>query len=105
MSAMNWSVELPVRACMHKAALTWWCMRHCANTLRIQAGMKTPSSLRGDAPAPGYVPISVSLFQGGIFRPTHFACRRRCCLPACVRRAAQLTVHSTPDRRKSGTPR
>ena len=34
MSSMNWSVELPVRACMHTAALTWWCMRNCANTLR-----------------------------------------------------------------------
>jgi len=33
MSSMNWSVELPVRACMHTAALTWWCMRNCANTL------------------------------------------------------------------------
>lgn len=68
-------------ACMHKAALTWCCMGHYANTLRKQAGMKTPSSLRG-AQAPGYAPISASLFHG-MRRPTRFACRRRCCL-ACV---------------------
>jgi hypothetical protein len=73
--------------------------------------MQTPSSLRGDAQAPGYAPISVSLLQGGMLRPTRFACRRRCCLPACVRPGCAAhrcssqdiwnPLQSTMDRRAS----